>query len=244
MSAPDIIQDYGLSLTTPEGVVYTSEKYPWTERDFYLNMSWGYNVFTKPEADLTLADREYLFDKQFWTSLFYGRTVEPSSSHINFTLYKVDGVNLGFSETDYYIDENSVRHIKNVSTVIAPALRGQGHSKYINGLIFHTARYLIPTYSEAKFNIRHGSVATRKNLQNFESATPASNLTVEYNDKVKEFVQKGEYPTQANMTGIFEKIATLGTYSTTDPDEFWIDSPKTDAKWAHPNNVEIPEFSV
>lgn len=244
MSAPDIIQDYGFSLTTSAGVVYTAEKYPWTERDFYLNMNWGYNVFTKPEADITTADKEYVFDKQFWTSLFYGRTLEASSSHIAFTLYKVDGVNLGFSEVDYYVDENSVRHIKNVSEVIAPALRGNGHSKYMTAMLHHTGRYFVSTYSEANVKVRYGSVAARKNFQNAQTATPASNISVEYNHKAKEYVQKGDYPTQANMTGMYERIAALGTYSTTNPDEYWKDSPRTDAKWAHPDNVTAPDFSV
>lgn len=244
VEVPNIIQDYGFSLTTPSGVVYTAEKYPWTERDFFLNMKWGYKAFTKAEDDLTRSDLEYLFDNQFYTSLFYGRTLAAESSHVAFTLYKVDGVNLGFTEVEYYVDENSTRHIKNISQVIAPSLRGQGHSKYINAMLNHVGRYFVSTYSEAAITLRHGSIGARKNVQNAISRISLVQGTPEYNPKAEEYIQKIEYPTQGNMTAQYEKITELGTYSTTNPDEYWKESPKTDAKWAHPQNITTPNFAV
>ncbi len=244
LNIPDTIQDYGFSLTTPSGVVYTCEKYPWTERDFFLNMKWGYKAFTKAESDITQTDLAYLFDNNFITSLFYGKTLPAESSHIAITLYKVDGVNLGFTEVEHYIDENSTRHIKSISQVIAPSLRGQGHSKYINAMLNHSARYFVDTYSEASITIRHGSIGARKNVQNAKSRVTLTQDTSEYNTLAEEYIQKVEYPTQANMAAQYEKITELGTYSTTNPDEYWKDSPKTDAKWAHPLNNTTPDFTV
>lgn len=244
LNIPDIIQDYALTLTTPEGVVYSAEKYPWTERDFFLNMKWGYKAFSKAEEDITKRDLAYMFDKNFITSLFYGRNLSPESTHFNYTLYKVDGVNLGFSETELYIDSDGVKHVTNVGHVVAPELRGQKHSKYMGAMQYHGSRYFTSVHSEIKVNLRHGSPGARKNWQNMSDVTPAQNENVFYNDAAGEYVQSAERPTQSKMMGIYNRIATFGEYSTTNPDEYWKDSPKTDAKWAHPLNTTTPDFTI
>ncbi len=246
MSVPDLIDDYTFSITTPSGVVYTAQKYPWTERDFYLNIDWDYNRFVKPNSELTTADREYIFDKTFFTSLHYGRVLPAESSHIAFTLYKVDGVNLGFTQVNTYVNEEGVRQITEVDEIIHKPLRGQGHSKYINAMLQHSGRYFIPTYEKVQVNIRHGNIAARKRWQDDEAllSSSAAEKTIEYNSIVGDHVQISHWLPQPQMTAIYERNDTLGTWSTTDPDVYWSTSPKTDAKWAHPLNVDTPDFSV
>jgi len=245
MSVPDLIDDYNFSLTTPGGVVYTAQRYPWTERDFYLNIDWGYNRFTKPDSELTMSDREYVFDKTFFTSLHYTRVLPAESTHIAFTLYKVDGTNLGFTQVTTYVNEDGVREITEVDEVIDKAFRGQGHSKYINAMLQHSGRYFIPTYSKAVVKIRHGNLAARKRWQDDEALlSSGAEKTIEYNDIVGEHTQTSHWLPQPQMTAVYERNDTLGTWSTTDPDVYWSKSPKTDAKWAHPLNSTTPDFSV